>query len=226
VAAGLSAPLILTASSGAGFVNVHQVLMPNEFGLYVVRVYAEFDNPGGDQVHHVAGTPGAPMNINVIGGEFYNHPFGSDLAPSTAFVNAFPSLAYDSFYTIGIKALATGEINALNLVNLPHLTGTSVHTTNGSWGLVPPTAAQGNPFDPVHCYPGDGRVLIGQFSMDIPDEGPYGVTGEFLISFVSDGTVVLQSYVNFSAIVPAPGLPALFGLGGLLLTRRRRRQTR
>jgi hypothetical protein len=45
---------------------------------------------------------------------------------------------------------------------------------------------------------------MGQFSVQIPDEGPYGITGEFLIGGVSDGAVV-QRYVSFSSIVPAPG---------------------
>jgi hypothetical protein len=222
--AGLGTPLIMTTTAGAGFTGFTAVAKPNAFNLYVVNVYAEFDNPGADWFHKVGGTPGSPMNINVIGGEFYNHQFGSDQAPQSALVNAFPSLAYDSFYTIGRKVVDPpgGAWNALNLVNMPILAGTSVHTTNGSWGCVPPDAAQANPFDPVNSYPGDGRLLMGQFSVQIPDEGPYGITGEFLIGGVSDGQVV-QTYVSFSSIVPAPGALGLLGLAGIATTRRRRR---
>ena len=208
--AGVGAPLILTPTSPAGFTGLSWTAKPNAFDLYVVNVYAEFDNPGADWFQHVAGSPYHPLNINVIGGVFYNNQFGSDQAPSTLLVNAFPSLAYDSFFTIGIKAVAPSQINALNLVNLPPLGGTSEHTTGGSWGLVPPDAPQGHPFDPVNSFPGDGRVLIGQFS------------GEIGISYVSDGAVGI-SKVSFSSVVPGPNVLGCLGLAGLLGTRRCRR---
>jgi hypothetical protein len=146
------------------------------------------------------------MSITAIGGVFYNNQFGTDQAPSTALVNAFPSLAYDSFFTIAIKAVAAGQINDLNRVNLPPLAGHSVHTTNGSFGLVPPTAPQGNPFDPVHWYPGNGSVLIGQLSVEIPPGDPpeqYGIRGSFLVSTVSDGASIPDVPVSFEHIVGA-----------------------
>lgn len=222
VLAGAGTPLIVTAPAAAGLTDFTAIAKPNPFGIYTVNVYAEFDNPGSDWFYKVAGTPGSPMNIDVLGGEFYNHQFGTDQAPHQALVDAFPSLAYDSFYTIGIKALAPGQTNALNLVNMPQLQGTSVHTTNGSWGLVPPIAAQGNPFDPINSFPGNGSVLIGQFSMEVPTEIPFGIEGAFAIGFVSDGSVH-QRYVTFSNIVPAPGALGVAGVAGLLGTRRRRR---
>ena len=70
VLAGVSAPLILTGPSDAGFVGVKALkkLDGEAFGLWVVNVYAEFDNPGGDWMQSVAGTPNQPLNITVIGG--------------------------------------------------------------------------------------------------------------------------------------------------------------
>lgn len=199
VAAGLSAPLILTASSGAGLVEVNHVVVPNEFDLYVVRVYAEFDNPGGDWMQAVAGTPATPLYLAVAPpGVFYNHPLGTELAPTTSQVAEYPSLAFDSFYTIGMRVQAPGQTNFTDLVNLPLLAGSSVSSTNAAWGLIPPTEAQGNPFDPVHCYPGDGRVLIGQFSSAQGDL----ISGTFLMQYFSDG-VVVQSQESF-------GSPAAF----------------
>ena len=222
VLAGVSAPLIMAAPSDAGFVGTYVTKKDNAFNLMTVNVYAEFDNPGADWMQAVAGTPGAPMNISVVGGGvFYNNQFGSDQAPGTALIAVFPSLAYDSFFTIGIKALATGSVNALNLVNMPILAGTSVSTVNGSWGLVPPTAAQGNPFDPANSFPGNGSILIGQFSTEVGVD-PYGIVGQFLIQYVSDGAIG-QSYVSFENIVPTPGALGLLGAAGLIGRRRRRR---
>jgi hypothetical protein len=223
VLAGVSAPLIATVPTDAGFVGVYVTKKANVYDLMTLNVYAEFDNPGGDQMQAVAGTPGAPLNITVIGGgTFYNNAAGSDQAPSTFLVGLIPSLAYDSFFTIGIKALPAGSVNALNLVNMPVLAGTSVNTTNGSWGLVPPTAPQGNPFDPVNAFPGNGSLLIGQFSTAVSTES-YGIVGQFLIQYVSDGEVA-QSYVSFENIVPTPGALGLLGVAGLIGRRRRRRR--
>jgi hypothetical protein len=224
VLAGVSAPLIMAAPSDAGFVGINWTKKPNAFGLMTVNVYAEFTNAGADQMQAVAGTPNAPLNITVIGGSFWNQNFGADQAPQAALVAAFPSLAYDSFYTIGRKVIDPpgGEPNALNLVNMPVLAGTSVSTSNGSWGLVPPTAGQGNPFDGVNSFPGNGNILIGQFSMEIPATGTYGIVGQFLLQYVSDGEVG-QSYVSFENIVPTPGALGLLGVAGLIGRRRRRR---
>jgi hypothetical protein len=201
------------------------VAKPNDFGLWVCNVYAEFDNAGNDAMQAVAGTPGAPLLIQVVQGSFFNQPtFGTDTAPNASLFGLVPSLEFDTFVTIGVKA--TGPLgqpaDGTTLVNFPQpIAGTSIHTTNGSWALVGPQL-QGNPFDPINSFPGNGSILIGQFSMEIPADTPYGITGEFLVDFVSDGVCTFD-YVTFSSIVPTPGALGLIGLAGLLSTRRRRR---
>jgi hypothetical protein len=224
VLAGVSAPLIASAPSDAGFVGISWTKKPNAYNLMVVNVYAEFDNPGADHMQAVAGTPLNPMDITVIGGSFYNHAFGGDQAPQAALVAAFPDLAFDSFYTIGRKVIDPpgADLNVLNLVNMPVLSGTGVHTINGAYGLVPPNGPQGDPFDSVNNFPGNGSILIGQFSMEIPATGTYGIQGAFYLQYVSDGTVG-NSYVSFENIVPTPGALGLLGIAGLIGRRRRRR---
>ena len=113
--AGVGAPLIATASAQAGFLGLKSVVKPNPFVGLVVNVYAIFDRPdpgdgSGDHMVAVAGTPNAPMLIEVIGGVFYNSPFGNDGAPSSAFFPVFPSLEFDTFVTIGVKELASASI--------------------------------------------------------------------------------------------------------------------
>ncbi len=100
---GVTTPLILTGSVQAGFLGIKVVSKPNQFGLLVCNLYAEFDRPGEDFFRRVSGTANAPLLIEVIGGTFYNHSFGGNTAPSTMLVNAFPSLGYDSFVTINAK---------------------------------------------------------------------------------------------------------------------------
>ena len=226
VLAGISAPLIMTATADAGFVGITTTAKPNSFNLYVVNVYAEFDNAGNDAMQSVAGTPNNPLSISVVGGSFWNHPiFSGDTAPSSALFEFWPSLAYDTFLTIGVKMTGPGgqPFDGTTLVgNLPlPVAGTSFGTTNGSWAILGPLP-QGNPFDPINSFPGDGRVLIGQFSMEIPADTPYGITGEFIIGVQSDH-VIERIDVTFSSVVPTPGALGLIGLAGLLSTRRRHR---
>jgi hypothetical protein len=101
VLAGVGMPLIATGAAPATYLGIYAVEKPNPYGLLTVNVYAEFDNPGGDRWESAGGAPGSPLNITVLGGSFYNHQFGSNQAPQAALVAAFPSLAYDSFYTAG-----------------------------------------------------------------------------------------------------------------------------
>ena len=225
VLAGISAPLIMTATADAGFVGITTTAKPNPFNLYVVNVYAEFDNPGNDFMESVAGTPGAPLSISVVGGSFWNHPiFGGDTAPSAALVGAFPSLAFDSFLTIGVKMTGPGgqPFDGTTLVgNLPvPLAGTSFGTTNGSWAILGPLA-QGNPFDPINSFPGNGQLLIGQFSA-VATTALIGIQGTFLLQYMSDGAVT-GTFETFEHFIPTPGALGLLGLAGLLSTRRRHR---
>jgi hypothetical protein len=199
VAAGVCAPLILTGSSDAGFVGLTATAKPNQFGLLVVNVYAEFDNPGIDQMGKVSGTPGNPLSITVVGGSFYNQPtFGGDLAPNSALFGLFPSLEFDTFVTIGVKA--TGPLgqpaNGTTLVNYPTpIAGTSTSTSNGSWAILGPLP-QGNPFDPINSYPGNGQILLGQFST----ADGLGIQGTWLMGYTSDGVVTasLESFSHFA----------------------------
>ncbi|MHC4903792.1 MAG: hypothetical protein ACYTGD_19305, partial [Planctomycetota bacterium] len=105
VAAGVSAPLMLSGSADGGFVGVTTTAKPNEFGVFTVNVYAEFDNAGNDFMQAVAGTAAAPLIIGVVRGTFYQHAGGGDLAPVDAFIEFDPLLAFDSFVTIGVKSV-------------------------------------------------------------------------------------------------------------------------
>ena len=102
VTAGVSAPLVLVGSISGEFMGISTTAKPNAFGISVVNVYAEFDRPGEDLMVAVAGTPKNPLFIEVVDGVFYQHQFGSDTAPGPL-VNFFPSLAFDTFVTIGVK---------------------------------------------------------------------------------------------------------------------------
>ncbi len=236
ILAGVSAPLIATTAASAGFLGIKVVGKPNEFGLLVCNIYATFDreptpdpkNPGEFIIHDlmqaVAGTVNAPMLLQVGGGGiFYNHFLNGDQAPLTSLVGAFPIAAFDTFVTIGVKALISppggpGPGQTEDILTLTPgfgpITGTSFSTTTGGWAIIP-NAGQANPFNPDFVG-GDGRVLIGQFSTA---DGT-AIRGTMLARYVSNDTVGF-AVVSFYH-VPGPGALWLLGAAGLLGSRRRR----
>ena len=217
--AGVSVPLIATASASAGFLGIktvskEQVLVP---GLLVVNVYAEFDRPGEDQMQAVAGTMFAPMIISVTGGTFYNHAFGAidNSAPSTVFIGVDPKFAYDTFATIGAKVSSAAFPDATTLTpGLPLIAGSVFSTTVGGWAVTP-IDPQTDPFNTDYSS-GNGQILIGQFSTA---DGT-AIQGTMLIMYISNG-VVVSGVVSFFH-VPGPGALWLLGATGLLCPRRRR----
>ncbi len=224
---GVTTPLILTGSVQAGFTGISAVSKPNEFGLLVVNVYAEFDRPGEDQMLGVGGTPLDPLTISVIGGTFFQHAEGGDTAPDPALFGPFPSLRYDTFVTIGVKSfnvnnpgVPEGQPEDFMILTptWPGFDEAELRVTMDGWAITPDNA-QGNPFDPEFVG-GDGRTLIGQFSV-VGVGQTVGVEGVMVIQYVSDGQSVTE-FVQWLSL-PGPGAMALFGTAGLIGVRRRRR---
>ena len=219
VLAGVGVPLILSAHASAGFLGIRAVGKPNEFGLIVCNVYAMFDRPGQDLFTKIAGTALSPMLIQVEGGgTFYNHNFGSDTAPGSALVAAFPSLAFDTFVTIGIKQTGLVDDALVITPGFPAgITGTQLFTDQSGWAVTP-IDPQSDPFNPNYVA-GNGEVLIAQFATA---DGT-GFSGTMLVGGVSNGAS-FQAVVSFVHVVPTPGAIALLGTAGLLGVRRRRRR--
>jgi hypothetical protein len=209
--AGIGGVMLLAEAAPAGFTGIEWEQKANDFGVFTVNVYATFDN-SNDALYAVAGTPNAPLQVEVVAGSFYQNSFGSDLSPNPALLIPFPSLAYDTFVTIG-KKTSTGDQTGLT-PNWPGF-GTSllpddpVDGENMAW-FITPDQSQGAPVD--------GRVLMGQFSSMDSEE----IKGQFLISAVSDGDGSFQEYVSFTTLVPAPGALALLGLACVGGRRRRK----
>jgi len=151
-------------------------------GLVTCRVFAEFSEPGGDRLVAVFGTVGSPLQIDVAGGTFYQHAFGSDLPPHDHLLAIFPSLAWDTFVTIGMEINNGGEATLL-MPPWPGFGSSTLTTTDSAW-VITPVDAQGAPDT-------GGRVLLGQFTSD-----GTGIVGRFLIQFITGG-VHMQAAVGF-----------------------------
>jgi hypothetical protein len=138
----------------------------------------------------VFGTPEAPLTVKVFDGVFYNSSFGGDQPPSAAFFPTFPSLAFDTFVTIGKKTSVGDTLTIIPGFPLG-ITGGILATTTSGW-MVLPTAPQGDPFDAANSFPGNGQILIGQFSTA---EG-FRIEGKMFLQYISNG-VSEQTYVGF-----------------------------
>ncbi|MEE8128867.1 MAG: hypothetical protein V3T48_01155, partial [Vicinamibacterales bacterium] len=111
---GCCAPLLLAVPTHAAFTGLSTETRTNAFGIDVISLYANFDQ-AGDQLTSISGTPLSPLSISVIGGTFYQHLFGSDRAPHDALVLDNPSLAYDTFVTVGVELFGpTGQSEDLS----------------------------------------------------------------------------------------------------------------
>ena len=110
-------------------------------GLQVYDLYVEFDNPDDNLL--LMGTDLTYIWTDDPEG-FYQHPFGTNTAPSQVIIDFFPELAYDSFVTIGMllndgtdatTLAADFDIQAFNFDG----------EILGSWYNSSPPNGQGNP---------------------------------------------------------------------------------
>ncbi|MCH2137245.1 MAG: hypothetical protein MK101_11830 [Phycisphaerales bacterium] len=177
------------------------------------RIYANLE--AGARLDAVYGNGEGALEIYTSdGSSFYQNNFGGDtsLQINPQLIPVFPSLAFDSFVTIGL--LDSGNGNALLVAGFADGGGWGAFnsagylgTSNGSW-LVTPNDAQG--------AESDGRVLIGQFTANDGVEilGQVNLQG-------SDAAGNTYQVVG-ATWVPAPGALALLGVAGMAGRRRRR----
>ena len=204
---GIGGPLVLAGTAGADFTGLKVLSKPNEFGLFVCNVYAEFDNPA-DTILGVSGTPDAPISITVTGGTFYQHAFGTDRAPHHHLLAAFPSLAFDTFVTVGVKT-NDGTDQTFFGPGWPGFGTDTLFVDNNYW-WVQPGAPQGVP-------DASGQILIGQFSTL---DGT-AIGGTFQVSWFDAQGTSFDTVVEFYHPLPAPSTLVLLA-GGLARRGRRR----
>jgi len=173
------------------------------FGIGLThRVYVDVD--AGDQVNAIFGASDFALDIHPETGSFYQNMFGSYGPPNEALFDFFPSVAYDSFVTIG---RLTDTDNAMLDIGIDwtdfETNGGAIWTDNGTWFATP---------DDAQVYEQDGRVLIGQFTGAMP-EGHINILGK---------NADLSSWEYSHIAIPAPGAIAVLGLAGLLCVRRRK----
>ena len=190
--------IIAASQASAQLTGISVESKPNEFGILVCNVYAEFDSPPAAFI--VVG--GAPFvsTYTVIDGTFFQSPFGNDRPPNPKLFSVFPSLRYDTFVTVGVKSFNVNnpgvpEGQPQDVLQLspgwPGFGPSSLVFENASYG-VPNTFPQGDPFNPDFVR-GDGGCLIGQFST----ENGTGFTGDLELNFIDTNGQFQQQIVSF-----------------------------
>ncbi len=207
--AGVSS-LILAGTATADFQGLTLEVVDNGGSVAgtTYDLYADVD--AGGRVDAVYGDGTNVLSIGVTGGNFVQNIYGGNTSMdiNPAFLPLFPSLAYDSFVTIGLTDSAGNALNNIGIDFTGFAAGGALSTDNGTW-FVTPDDAQGNE--------SGGRVLLGRFTIDGGAlEGSINLQGRD-----SSGTVWNADGISFSTI-PAPGALALLGLAGLAARRRRK----
>lgn len=186
--AGLSGALLSATAAGeftgAGIEYV-------DFGpAFDVVLY--FDDPN-DQVYSVRPNPCKPFVARTrTPPGLYQHEFGGDTAPNEALIIVFPSLAHDTFLTIG-KTNSTNDLTTISL-DFPGFGAMALCGNDFSWS-VPRGSPQSFPDN-------DGRVVVGRFSGDPPGASEqlfHGICGSLLATTVEDG-VVVERVVNYEEL--------------------------
>ena len=136
--------LIAAGPAMATLTGIVVVAQEHKPGLTTHRVYAEFSEPD-DLLVAVCGTAGTPLQISVHGGTFYQHAFGNDVAPPAALIGPFPSLAWDTFVTIGIET-NEGLDATLLMPSWPGFDAAALNVTNAGW-FITPADGQGSVVD-------------------------------------------------------------------------------
>jgi hypothetical protein len=190
--------ILAGSQASAQFTGITVESKPNEFGILVCNVYAQFDSP---PVAFIA-VGGVPFvsTYTVIDGTFFQSPFGNDRAPNPALFSDSPTLRYDSFVTIGVKSfnindpgVPEGQMEDVIKFtpNWPGFGPSSLVFAEAAYG-VPNSFAQGDPFNPNYVA-GDGGILIGQLST----QDGTGITGDLQLNFVPDNGHLQEQFVSF-----------------------------
>jgi hypothetical protein len=197
-----TAALMALASSMAlaNFVGMEYETVAETANGTTYRVYATFDNPT-DELVAVYALETAPMVVGVST-SFYQDPVGAVLAQTInpAFFGAFPSLEYDSWFTIGSEdSNGTSDVQQVGMDSyfaaFEAGGGFMIDTfIGGSWFLLPNQSADAE-------AGADGRVLIGQFTTD----GVVNLTMNFQWDDESTATFQNEGVTIVFPEVPVPG---------------------
>jgi MYXO-CTERM domain-containing protein len=206
---------LIASSAMADYTGLTSVNSDNGDGTWTAQIYANF-SAATDELDAVFGDAQNALSISTSG-MFYQNALGGATSNSInpALIPLFPSLALDSWVTIGLSDQTDNALLNIGIDFSGFEAGGSISTDNGSWFATPD--------DPQVLAGADLRVLVGQFTMMGMDDNVSGVlnlqgkAGDFETFQARD-----QAFDFAYGMVPAPGALALLGLAGVASRRRRK----
>ncbi len=216
-AGAANAGLVLDANGNVAF-GFEKKLATDDLGnpdltLFVTNIYVRFSELD-DRLLNIGFSQMSPKKA---GAGFYQHAFGGNFAPTQNLVDFFPSLAFDTFVTIGLKTNDGSDTTGGDpdfSMGFDKISGGWVHSVDAGQG-----DASSYPLNPDGTY----WILIAQLTVDA-NEGN-GVVGDMLVFWQEAvGQGDQNHFGQFDNQVPAPGALALLGLAGLVGAHRRRRR--
>jgi hypothetical protein len=178
--------------------------------LWTLSLYAEFTD-SNDQLNAVFGDAQSSLYIRSEHG-FYQNPFGgpTSISINPALIPLFPSLAYDSWVTIGSENQVDNAMLDIGIDWTEFENGGNIETDNGTWFATP---------DDMQVMAGDDlRVLIGQFTTYGWDSQIYGSIN---LQGKQGGFETFVARDQYFGWVPAPATIALLGIAWFFDKRRR-----
>ncbi|MFT4593139.1 MAG: hypothetical protein ACI9JK_000845 [Phycisphaerales bacterium] len=204
---------LIASSAMADYTGLTSVNVDNGDGTWTAQVYANF-SAATDELDAVFGDAQNALSISTSG-SFYQNALGGATSTSInpALIPLFPSLALDSWVTIGLSDQTGNALLSIGIDFSGFEAGGSIYTENGSWFATPD--------DPQVLAGVDLRVLVGQFTMMGMGDNVSGVLNLQGKAGNFETFQALDQAFDFS-MVPAPGALALLGLAGVASRRRRK----
>ena len=208
----IAAGTLIAGSAMADYTGLTFEGVDNGDGTWTARIYANF-SAATDELDAVFGDAQDSLSISSSGG-FYQNALGgaTSLSINPALIPLFPSLAFDSWVTIGLEDMTGNNMLNIGIDFSSFEAGGSIATDNGSWFATPD--------DPQVLAGADLRVMVGQFTMFGLDSHVSGVLN--LQGKAGDFVTFQARDQIFDFALPAPGALALLGLAGIASRRRRK----
>jgi len=218
----IGAGSLIAHSAIADYTGLSYDSMNNGDGTWTAQIFANF-SAASDELDAVFGDAQSALLIETYfvnedgsqtSSSFYQNALGGATSNqiNPALLPLFPSLALDSWVTIGLTDSTGNNMLNIGIDFAGFEAGGSISSDNGSWFATPD--------DPQVLAGADLRVMVGQFTM-------YGlgshVSGVLNFQGKSGDFETFQARDQaFDFTLPAPGALALLGISGILSRRRRR----
>ena len=211
----IAAGSLIAGSAMADYTGLSYTAVNNGDGTWTAQIFADF-SAATDELDAVFGDAENSLLIgtNSTGGGFYQNALGGNTSANInpALLDLFPSLALDSWVTIGLEDMTGNNMLNIGIDFSSFEAGGSIATDNGSWFATPD--------DPQVLAGADLRVMVGQFTMFGLDSHVSGVLN--LQGKAGDFVTFQARDQIFDFALPAPGALALLGLAGIASRRRRK----